>query len=89
MAAVNLSDLERVFAAGEEVNPETLRAKGVIKHRYDELKILGNGELTKSLKIAAHRFSGKAREKIQQAGGEVTALPGRRPATAPPETADA
>jgi len=84
VAVVNLADLERVFAAGDEVNPETLRAKSLAKHRYDELKILGAGELTKGLKVAAHRFSGTAREKIEKVGGTVTVLPGRRPADESP-----
>lgn len=84
IGAVNVADLERVFAAGEEVNPQTLREKGLLKHRYDELKILGGGELTKGLQVAAHRFSGSAREKIEQAGGQVTVLPGRRPAAVEP-----
>ena len=84
VATVNLADLERVFTAGEEVNPETLRAKSLVKQRYDELKILGSGELTKSLKVTAHRFSSTAREKIEKAGGTVTVLPGRKPMAAPP-----
>jgi large subunit ribosomal protein L15 len=70
------------FAAGEEVSPETLRARGLLKHRYDELKILGNGDLTKSLKVSAHRFSVSAREKVEKAGGEVVVLPGRSPLVA-------
>lgn len=81
VGAVNVGDLERAFDAGEEVNCETLRSKGVLKGRYDELKILGNGELSKSLKVVAHRFSSTAREKISKAGGELVVLPGRRPAT--------
>ena len=84
VATVNLGDLERVFTAGEEVNAETLRAKSLVKCRYDELKILGSGELTKSLKVTAHRFSSTAREKIEKAGGTVTVLPGRKPMSAPP-----
>jgi large subunit ribosomal protein L15 len=80
IGTVNVSDLEGKFAVGEEVNLQTLRDKGLVKHRYDELKILGNGELTKSLKVSAHRFSGSAREKIEAAGGTVTVLPGRRSA---------
>lgn len=79
IGAVNVADLEKAFAAGEDVNPETLRSKGLLKHRYDELKILGTGELTKGLKVSAHRFSGTAREKVEKAGGEVVVLPGRRP----------
>jgi len=79
IGAVNVADLEIAFGAGEEVNPEALRSKGLLKHRYDELKILGNGELTKSLKVAAHRFSDSARAKILHAGGEIIVLPGSRP----------
>ena len=63
------------FKAGEEVTPETLAAEGLVKGSYDVLKVLGNGELTKKLKISAHRFSRSATEKIEKAGGA-----GRRPA---------
>lgn len=80
VGAVNVDDLEKAFSAGDEVTGESLRAKGVLKGRYDELKILGNGELTKSLKVVAHRFSSTAREKILKAGGELVVVPGRRPA---------
>jgi large subunit ribosomal protein L15 len=79
VAVVNLDDLEKRFASGEEVNPETLRAKSLAKGRYDLLKVLGEGELTKGLKVAAHRFSQSAREKIEKAGGEVVVLPGKAP----------
>lgn len=79
VVAVNVGDLDRVFEAGETVSPETVRAKKLIKHDFDALKILGDGELTKSLKIAAHKFSKSAEAKIQQAGGELTVLPGKAP----------
>jgi len=79
VAAVNVGDLERRFEAGEEVSPATLKTRGLVKGQYDVLKILGNGELTKSLKIAAHRFSAAAREKIERAGGQVVVLPGKAP----------
>ncbi|HEV2969066.1 MAG TPA: 50S ribosomal protein L15 [Pirellulales bacterium] len=74
IASVNLGRLDAVFAAGEEVTPETLRAKGVVKERYDFLKVLGDGQLTKPLKISAHKFSKSALEKIQQAGAEAVVL---------------
>ncbi|MEQ8790041.1 MAG: 50S ribosomal protein L15 [Pirellulaceae bacterium] len=77
--AVNVSDLERAFAAGDEVTPATLREKSLAKARYDLLKVLGDGELTKKLKVSAHRFSASAREKIEKAGGEVVVLPGKTP----------
>jgi large subunit ribosomal protein L15 len=75
VATVNLSDLERAFDAGAEVNPESLRAKNLARARWDQLKVLGNGGLTKKLKVCAHRFSQTARAKIEQAGGEVVLLP--------------
>jgi large subunit ribosomal protein L15 len=79
VAFVNVGVLEKYFAAGEEVNPETLRLRGLVKENYDVLKILGSGELTKPLKVAAHRFSASAKEKITKAGGEVILLPGKQP----------
>lgn len=79
VAAVNIGDLEQLFQAGEAVTPESLRGKGLLKCRYDELKVLGDGELTKKLSVSAHRFSKSAREKIEKSGGEVIVLPGRTP----------
>lgn len=75
VAAVNLGRLEDVFASGDEVTPEILRSRGVVKERYDFLKVLGDGQLTKKLKISAHKFSKSALEKIQQAGAEAVVLP--------------
>jgi large subunit ribosomal protein L15 len=72
--SVNVRDLERVFDAGADVTPETLRAKGLIKSLRIDVKILGDGELTKKLSVTAHRFSGSAREKIEAAGGTIVAL---------------
>lgn len=79
VAAVNVSELEANFKSGEEVTPDSVRAQGLASGRFDELKILGNGELKKKLKISAHRFSQSARDKIAQAGGEVIELPGAAP----------
>jgi large subunit ribosomal protein L15 len=56
-----------------------LRAKHLARGRFDELKILGDGELTKKLKISAHRFSQTALDKIQKAGGEAIVLAGKKP----------
>lgn len=77
--AVNVGQLESCFAAGDEVNPETLAQTAFGKGQYDVLKILGDGELTKKLKISAHRFSKSACEKIEKAGGEIIELPGKKP----------
>lgn len=74
VAAVNVSQLDKLFDNGEEVSPESLKAKGLLKSRYDLLKVLGNGALEKKLKVSAHRFSKSAQKKIQAAGGEVITL---------------
>ena len=79
VAVVNVGDLEERFQADDDVNPDTLKAKNLAKGRFDLLKILGDGQLTKKLKVSAHRFSKSAREKIEQAGGQVVVLPGKAP----------
>jgi large subunit ribosomal protein L15 len=79
VVALNVCDLDAAFTDGEKVSPETLRERAILKERYDVLKILGDGELTKKLDVAAHRFSASAREKIEQAGGSVEVLPGKAP----------
>jgi large subunit ribosomal protein L15 len=71
---VNLRDLDRVFDDGAEVTVETLIEKGLIKNSRTDVKILGQGELKKKLRVTAHSFSASAREKIEQAGGTATAL---------------
>ena len=65
---VNLSDLEARFSAGDEVNPETLKAKGLAS-RTDPVKILARGEISTKLTVHAHGFSKSAKEKIEAAGG--------------------
>ncbi len=76
---VNLGDLNKAFKSGDHVTPESLAAANLVKGGYDELKILGDGEVTKKLKISAHRFSKTATEKITGAGGEAIVLPGKAP----------
>jgi large subunit ribosomal protein L15 len=73
--AVNVRDLER-FDAGTEITPESLAAEGLIRNTRYDLKILGEGELTKKLSVSAHNFSKTAREKIEKAGGTITWLRG-------------
>jgi large subunit ribosomal protein L15 len=73
MAAVNVRDLER-FEAGAEVTPQLLAEAGLIRNAHTEVKILGQGDLSKKLAVTAHAFSATAREKIEGAGGSVTAL---------------
>ena len=71
---VNVRDLERVFDAGSEVTPESLKATRLIRSIRIDVKILGEGELTKKLTVSAHGFSKTAREKIEGAGGTATLL---------------
>lgn len=79
VAVVNVGDLEQAFEAGDEVTLEALAAKNLAKGRFDLLKVLADGELTKSLTISAHRFSKAAQEKIEKAGGTVVVVPGKTP----------
>jgi len=76
---VNVTDLEHCFKTGAKVTPETLKVMGIAKRVCDKIKILGNGELTKSLEVSAHAFSATALKKIEAAGGKVTVLPGKKP----------
>lgn len=76
---VNISDLEANFNAGEDVTPDALREKDLANYRYDVLKVLGTGELTKKLTVTAHRFSASAREKIEKAGGSVIEIDSKKP----------
>lgn len=71
---VNLSRLDEKFNDGENVTPETLIEKGIVKKINDGIKILSNGELTKKLNISAHKVSKEAKAKIEAAGGEVSII---------------
>jgi large subunit ribosomal protein L15 len=73
---VKLSDLDKLFEAGDNITPELMVERGMIKkshlRRFEGVVVLGGGEVTKSLNITAHRFSRSAREKIEAAGGSAT-----------------
>jgi large subunit ribosomal protein L15 len=73
MQPVNLRDLDR-FDAGAEVTPESLVEIGLLKNTKTDVKILGDGELSKKLTIRVHAVSASAREKIEAAGGTVELL---------------
>src|SRR2546422_3808686 len=70
---VNLRDLDR-FEVDEEVTPESLKAKGLIRSVRKDVKLLGVGELSKKLTITVHGASATAREKVEAAGGTLTLL---------------
>ncbi len=77
VAVVNVSQIEQNFEPGEDVTLEALAAKNLAKGQFDQLKVLGDGALTKKLKVSAHRFSKSAVEKIEKAGGEAVVVPGK------------
>jgi large subunit ribosomal protein L15 len=72
---VNLKDVQERFKAGEEVNPETLKSKALIRNHSRPVKILGTGELKAGLKFSAHAFSESAEKLITAAKGECVKLP--------------
>lgn len=78
VVALNVGDLSAVYALDEEVTIASLQAKGLVKKRFDVIKILGDGELDKPLKISAHRFSESAMAKIAASGGTATKLRAKR-----------
>lgn len=75
---VNVRDLSR-FAAKSEVTPETLRDAGLVRSKREQIKILGDGELSVPLTVRVHRVSGPARAKIEAAGGTIEELTPVRP----------
>ena len=70
-APVNVERLEGLYEAGETVDGASLKAKGVIKHDYIPVKVLGDGELTKALTVKVDKVSASAQAKIEAAGGKV------------------
>jgi len=70
MAVVNVAQLEGL-PTGSEATPETLALQGLINGKKRQVKILGEGSLSKALTVRAHGFSAKAKEKIEAAGGKA------------------
>ena len=72
---VNLDTIAEVFDAGSEVTPELLEARGLISGgARKQVKVLARGDISKKLTVRAHKFSGKAEEKIKAAGGTAEVL---------------
>jgi large subunit ribosomal protein L15 len=71
---VNLDQLAAKFDAGAVVTPESLRELGLVSGGVRPVKVLARGEIDKKLTVRAHKFSGKAAEKIAAAGGATEAL---------------
>ena len=66
---VNLDTLGLKFDAGTTVTPDLLRAHGIVPRGKGRIKVLGRGEVGKALTVHAHKFSGKAADKVKAAGG--------------------
>jgi large subunit ribosomal protein L15 len=75
-APVNLSDLEQLFAAGA-IDEKGLREKGLVNGRWDGVKILGDGEVTKKFSVKVNAISASAREKLEKAGGSIDLIPAK------------
>ncbi len=73
-ATVNVSELEKRFESGAVVDANALIESGALKNAKDGIKILGNGELTKSLTVKAVKFTAAAKEKIEKAGGTAEVI---------------
>lgn len=73
-ATVNVSELEKRFESGAVVDADALIESGALKNAKDGIKILGNGELTKSLTVKAAKFTAAAKEKIEKAGGTAEVI---------------
>jgi large subunit ribosomal protein L15 len=75
VAVVNVGALNDSFETGAEITPAMLLEKGLIRTKFDEIKVLGDGELSKKFRISAHRFSSSAEQKISAAGGSFERIP--------------
>jgi large subunit ribosomal protein L15 len=73
---ISLASLEEHFDADAEITPEVLHDRGLIKKARYDVVVLGNGEISKPLRVSAHRFTKSAREKIEKAGGAAVQLGG-------------
>ncbi len=71
VAIVNVGVLDKTFEAGQTITVAALQERGLVKGAFEEVKILGNGELTKKLSVEAHQFSKSAEDKITSRGGTV------------------
>lgn len=71
---ISLAKIEENFEKGEEITPELLHERGLIKKSKHDLVVLGTGDITKSFNISAHRFTKSAKEKIENAGGTINTI---------------
>src|ERR1043165_628603 len=77
---ISLAALEQHFNAGEEITPEVLHSRGLIKKAKHDVVVLGNGEVSKALRVSAHRLTKSARKKIGRVGGAPAEMGAQAPA---------
>ncbi|SRR6056297_3639146 len=73
-SVVNIKTLDERFSNDDEVTPEVLKSRGILKNQKDGVKLLGEGKLNKKLKIKVHACSSSAKEKVEAAGGQVEVI---------------
>tara|TARA_Y100001968_G_scaffold89168_1_gene80215 strand:+ start:475 stop:924 length:450 start_codon:yes stop_codon:yes gene_type:complete len=71
---INLNTISKLYEKDDEISPETLVEKNVLKDTKSPIKILGDGEINFSVKVTAHKFSRSAKDKIIAAGGTIQEL---------------
>ena len=71
---ISLAKIEESFSGGDEVTPELLHERGLIKKAKHDVVILGTGEISKAINVSAHRFTKTAKDKIEKAGGTATVI---------------
>lgn len=71
VVVVNTAHLQKFFEEGDTVNEESLRAKGLVKGAFDQIKVLGNGVLSKKLTVSVDAISASAKVKIEEVGGTI------------------
>ena len=74
MAIVNVAALEEAYESGATVTVDSLIEKGLVKKALDGVKVLGHGEISKSLTVQANAFSESAKQKIEAAGGKTEVI---------------
>lgn len=75
---INIGEIAENYPAGSSVTPEMLVERGLVASRFDELKVLGDGDVGHAITVAAHRFSASAEKKIAAAGGSVVRISEQR-----------
>ena len=71
---INVQSLESRFNTGDTVGPKELKEKGLIKNEHGYIKLLGKGSVNKKFNVSVHKYSLKAKDKIEKSGGNIACL---------------